>query len=248
MGDGWQLVKKPYWWRRDGRRAVLLSRRTSRQRQAFKDTFNAQLRLFLSKTRGRCFHCLAQDHKAVVCRDLVKCFLCLPSGYRASFCCHRQRRPPLPVLRQRAPPSQHRPPQAPTKTPTPIHGHTPWPWLSSVPRTPAQLRTTTSSTTPWSLIEIDMTRRPPLWSPRFSKEAWRPTTRLWPTKASRSTSGYGFLSVMRSGRLCSSRCASASRGFRCMPGGMTSSSASSAVSAHCSPLKACRQGGKTQGR
>jgi hypothetical protein len=36
---------------------------------------------FLNRMHGRCFRCLASDHKVAVCRDPPKCFYCSRSGH-----------------------------------------------------------------------------------------------------------------------------------------------------------------------
>ncbi|CAN6164517.1 unnamed protein product [Urochloa humidicola] len=42
--------------------------------------------IFKQRAAGRCFNCLASDHKIHQCRDPPKCILCLRFGHRARYC------------------------------------------------------------------------------------------------------------------------------------------------------------------
>uniref|UniRef100_A0A8R7U835 CCHC-type domain-containing protein n=1 Tax=Triticum urartu TaxID=4572 RepID=A0A8R7U835_TRIUA len=48
-----------------------------------------QAAAFRRRTYGRCFRCLAPDHKAAFCRDPIRCLTCLRSGHRERDCCLR---------------------------------------------------------------------------------------------------------------------------------------------------------------
>jgi hypothetical protein len=48
--------------------------------------YKPALRAFRSKTDGRCFVCLAADHRAASCRDPIRCFKCRRSGHRERDC------------------------------------------------------------------------------------------------------------------------------------------------------------------
>ncbi|RLN19787.1 hypothetical protein C2845_PM02G43310 [Panicum miliaceum] len=58
---------------------------------------------FLNHMHGRCFRCLARDHKVAVCRDPPKCFYCSRSGHLYKTCPARRklqaRRPAMERLR-----------------------------------------------------------------------------------------------------------------------------------------------------
>ncbi|CAN6339097.1 unnamed protein product [Urochloa humidicola] len=92
---GWSPVRKPYWWRkerhssREQRRSDLHSGR--HQPASEKKIISLSLCAFRRKTDGRCFVCLARDHRAVVCRDSFRCFACNRSGHRARHCPSRRR-------------------------------------------------------------------------------------------------------------------------------------------------------------
>jgi hypothetical protein len=64
-GQGWQLVRRPKWWRR-----VRNDHHTSQQ------SFVAQIRCnkFKALCLWRCFNCLALDHQCAQCRDPKKCW------------------------------------------------------------------------------------------------------------------------------------------------------------------------------
>jgi hypothetical protein len=49
--------------------------------------------LFKKRTVGRCFRCLASDHRVADYRDPLKCFRCYKSSHQARLC----RSPPAPV-------------------------------------------------------------------------------------------------------------------------------------------------------
>ncbi|CAN6248136.1 unnamed protein product [Urochloa humidicola] len=53
---------------------------------------SAALLAFKKRTHGRCFICLALDHRAAHCRDPVRCFRCRRSGHKEARC--PDRRPP----------------------------------------------------------------------------------------------------------------------------------------------------------
>jgi hypothetical protein len=42
--------------------------------------------LFKKKAEGRCFRCLASDHRVAHCRDRLRCILCFEVGHHARHC------------------------------------------------------------------------------------------------------------------------------------------------------------------
>jgi hypothetical protein len=83
--------------RQDRRRSAPSSRPTTSALQAF-----------IKATAGRCFNCLARDHRAPQCRDPVRCFRCRRSGHRERFYRQLPRQP----TGGRAPPLLHRLPSS----------------------------------------------------------------------------------------------------------------------------------------
>jgi hypothetical protein len=65
---------------------------------------SAVRRAFHQATEGRCFKCLAKNHRAASCCDPIRCLVCFRSGYHAREC-----RPPPPP----PPPPPHTPPPPP---------------------------------------------------------------------------------------------------------------------------------------
>jgi hypothetical protein len=79
----WQLVRKRFWWRRKERQNLSArSRATTTSGSHF------------SKQRavGRCFNCLARDHRVAGCRDPTRCWKCKAFGHISSSC---RNKPPL---------------------------------------------------------------------------------------------------------------------------------------------------------
>jgi hypothetical protein len=68
---GWQVVRRPQWWRRDRKKAP------SHQRHSQK---------FLEKLSGSRFNCLNRDHKRTHCRDSAKCWVCNQRRHTSPFC------------------------------------------------------------------------------------------------------------------------------------------------------------------
>ncbi|XP_062230000.1 putative leucine-rich repeat receptor-like serine/threonine-protein kinase At2g24130 [Phragmites australis] len=79
---GWVKVKSRFW-----RRSVN-AKNSRRQPPASSSGLNAMaiLSLFKKKSSGRCFRCLASDHKFADCRDPPRCILRSASGHRSSWC------------------------------------------------------------------------------------------------------------------------------------------------------------------
>ena len=61
---------------------------------------NGFLQILKTKAVGRCYNCLASDHRIASCRDPPKCILCSRSGHKARRCPGRA---PAAVWRCRAP-------------------------------------------------------------------------------------------------------------------------------------------------
>ena len=76
--DGWQQVKR--------------RRRPSPERRPVNP-----------RMEGRCYHCLARDHRAQTCREPVRCRLCRQTGHRQSACPLSKREVASPEPTQRAP-------------------------------------------------------------------------------------------------------------------------------------------------
>ncbi|CAL4951887.1 unnamed protein product [Urochloa decumbens] len=47
---------------------------------------NGFLQILKAKAVGRCFNCLARDHRIASCRDPPRCILCSRSGHKAKYC------------------------------------------------------------------------------------------------------------------------------------------------------------------
>jgi hypothetical protein len=80
----WQQVKRKYWWRKH----------RSPHHHSAHPSCRSPSALFLEKTRGRCFNCLARDHRKISCRDPPRCWLCKKSGHLSSHCRARVLHPP----------------------------------------------------------------------------------------------------------------------------------------------------------
>ncbi|KAJ1273950.1 hypothetical protein BS78_05G025200 [Paspalum vaginatum] len=91
---GWNEVKRRYWWRsarriearhQPGSPPRENSSRGSQQHSwplRPRESPSPALRAFRSKTAGKCFICLAPDHRSASCRDPIRCFRCRRSGHR----------------------------------------------------------------------------------------------------------------------------------------------------------------------
>ncbi|BAF09919.1 proline-rich receptor-like protein kinase PERK10 [Oryza sativa Japonica Group] len=128
----WKEVKPRHWWRRSPHspesQRPASRRQDAHSRRSLAPAASASLRLFRERTAGKCFNCLARDHRAARCRDPVRCFRCFRSGHKANSCSRREPRPrqprqsPQKALRRQAstpPPPQntsHR--QASTPSPS----------------------------------------------------------------------------------------------------------------------------------
>lgn len=64
-----------------------------------------QAAAFRRRTHGRCFRCLAPDHKAAFCRDPIRCLACLRSGHRERDCGRRRSSGRAPRRNARVPPA-----------------------------------------------------------------------------------------------------------------------------------------------
>jgi hypothetical protein len=67
--------------------------RQDRRRSAPSSCPTTSLQAFIAATMGRCFNCLARDHRALQCHDPVRCLNCRRSGHRARFCSEPPRTP-----------------------------------------------------------------------------------------------------------------------------------------------------------
>lgn len=76
--DQWTLVRQRHWRRKD-----LHSRRV--RKPVGKTTFRAEAR-FKAQLLGRCFRCLAKDHRRAHCREPIKCLRCKTNGHIARNC------------------------------------------------------------------------------------------------------------------------------------------------------------------
>ena len=76
---GWHTVKAKYWWRR---------RPLSTRHDGLQSTNRPSipLHLFNTRTTGRCFRCLAPNHRSSDCRNPVRCFGCRHYGHRLRDC------------------------------------------------------------------------------------------------------------------------------------------------------------------
>jgi hypothetical protein len=118
LDDGWTPAR-----RRGGRRGhAAPPRPDGRHDRLSRHEANAHSRrpptaarwAFHRATEGRCFKCLARDHRAASCRDPVRCLRCRRSGHRAAQCRATESRqfcaPPPP------PPPPSPPPPPPPST------------------------------------------------------------------------------------------------------------------------------------
>ncbi|CAL4896611.1 unnamed protein product [Urochloa decumbens] len=102
--EGFEAVKKPYWWRRErqgaGRRIEGGGERRVPAKQRLCPRISpppSELLLLLrSKAVGRCFRCLAFDHLVAHCREPPRCLLCSKMGHRARYCPSTRRVPGRP--------------------------------------------------------------------------------------------------------------------------------------------------------
>ncbi|WVZ64870.1 hypothetical protein U9M48_014328 [Paspalum notatum var. saurae] len=103
--SGWHAVKAKYWWRRRPNSTRRDGAKPSNSSLSHRPS-SAALQLFNSCTQGRCFKCLAPDHRAATCRNTVRCFGCRRFGHRLRGCKHPRSEPVQPVVPadgQRAP-------------------------------------------------------------------------------------------------------------------------------------------------
>lgn len=107
--DGWETVRRPYWWRREPhsspvRRPATPGRDPHSQHNTNtrpQHQTSASLRAFQVRTEGRCFNCLASDHRAATCRDPIHCFTSHRSSHCARTCYYnRHNKFNLPPVRQ----------------------------------------------------------------------------------------------------------------------------------------------------
>lgn len=92
----WTPVRRWHWWRREqhsseAQRLQISSRgqRPHSSRRGERPShlpISAAHRAFWAETSGKCFICLAKDHRAAQCRDPIHCFTCRRSGHRAREC------------------------------------------------------------------------------------------------------------------------------------------------------------------
>ncbi|CAN6247094.1 unnamed protein product [Urochloa humidicola] len=67
---------------------------TASTKPGFKSASEARA-VFHLKTQGRCFKCLARDHRASACRDPIRCLHCFRTGHKQRLCPHIRRQQPL---------------------------------------------------------------------------------------------------------------------------------------------------------
>ncbi|CAO2142374.1 unnamed protein product [Urochloa humidicola] len=79
-------AKRPSVWARLGSKQMGIHERPGGQVV----NHNGFLELLRTKAVGRCFNCLARDHRIVECRDPPRCVLCSRSGHKARFCPSRR--------------------------------------------------------------------------------------------------------------------------------------------------------------
>lgn len=132
--EGWQFVRPR---RRRSRPAPLANSMPGRLQE--------RRAIYLSKMRGRCFNCLARDHRVARCRDPTKCWLCFRSGHISSRC---------PTLKSENPPNKlqrHIRQPHPTSTATtnkPPSAHFPSQQHQAISNQPA------------TMAELDLSNRP----------------------------------------------------------------------------------------
>lgn len=77
----WTQVRQRHWWRKK-------SHSRQAEKAVEKVSFRAEGRLKL-QLAGRCFRCLAKDHRIELCREPVKCLRCRTNGHIAHQCPNR---------------------------------------------------------------------------------------------------------------------------------------------------------------
>jgi hypothetical protein len=75
--QGWCLVRRRRWWRKE--------RLSRHARQPSAQHMQGKLK-FRERMHGRCFNCLALDHKVEHCRDPTRCWRCKGNGHVSSQC------------------------------------------------------------------------------------------------------------------------------------------------------------------
>ncbi|KAK3121212.1 hypothetical protein QOZ80_8BG0648230 [Eleusine coracana subsp. coracana] len=105
--EGCEEVKARYWWRRGKAESHTNQKRNIRGRENKESKFGQGTPFadwFRRRAAGRCFRCLASDHKVAQCRDPPKCILCFRSGHKAKWCRsgHQSPRPNTTTYRVRA--------------------------------------------------------------------------------------------------------------------------------------------------
>jgi hypothetical protein len=75
--QGWNIVRKPKWWRRDRKRLGTMQSSSTHLPSQEK---------FRNLLQGRCFNCLAFDHSIEACRDPTKCWYCKKTDHVSSTC------------------------------------------------------------------------------------------------------------------------------------------------------------------
>lgn len=82
---GWTEVKPRRWWREKGH-LIHGQWPDSRREDGAGRRAALSLEEFKARTRGRCFVCLARDHRESACRDPPRCSTCFRTGHRARHC------------------------------------------------------------------------------------------------------------------------------------------------------------------
>ncbi|XP_035822213.1 uncharacterized protein [Zea mays] len=74
--DDWEVVRPPYWWRKNKPRPCPSSNSSHEERR----------KKFLKHVEGKCCNCFATNHRALNCTNATKCWRCLLEGHQAASC------------------------------------------------------------------------------------------------------------------------------------------------------------------
>ncbi|CAL4966005.1 unnamed protein product [Urochloa decumbens] len=109
---------------------------------------------------GRCYNCLASDHRIAVCRDPPKCILCSRSGHKARLCPRRAPATPTAIWRPRAPAAVAVAPSTTPEAPVPATSASPSPAMNFIPgeacRRPARVTACAARTSEVREAERDL--------------------------------------------------------------------------------------------
>lgn len=84
--EEWKEVKVKYWWWRSGSITRARGSSSFQDRQEGKKKHGSFEAWFRKETEGRCFNCLAKDHRVAECRDPTRCVRCYRSSHKAVVC------------------------------------------------------------------------------------------------------------------------------------------------------------------